>query len=268
MSTDWRKRWTGKWALITGASAGIGWALAEHLASTGANLVLTARRTDRLEALSRDLSAKYRVRADALTLDLELPNAAEKLYQAVAQRGIEIELLINNAGFGAYGYTQEIAPETLAGMIQVNCAAVALLTRAYLPEMSRRRHGDILIVASVAGFQPVPFNSAYAATKAFNLLFAEGLAEEVRGLGIRVCALCPGSTETEFQQVARQPHRTLRAAETAEKVARVGLDGLAKGKSTVISGWRNKLMIEAERLAPRGFVAAQAAKLMSPREGK
>jgi uncharacterized protein len=268
VSTDWQKRWTGKWALITGASAGIGWALAEQLASAGANLVLTARRIDRLEALAKQLTGKHAIRTEVLSIDLERPSAPGELHSAIVQKGIEIELLINNAGFGAFGYTQEIDPKTLAGMIQVNCTAVALLTRAFLPEMIRRRHGDIMIVSSIAAFQPVPFNSAYAATKAFDLLFAEGLAEEVREFGIQVSALCPGSTNTEFQQVAHQPDRAFRSAETAEKVARVGLEGLAKGQSSVISGWRNKLMIEAERLAPRRFIAEQAAKMMSPKTGK
>jgi short-subunit dehydrogenase len=254
--------------LVTGASAGIGWALAEHLASAGVNLVLTARRLDRLESLAKGLTSRHPIRVESIPADLEKDGAAEELHQAVAKKGIEVELLINNAGFGAFGYTQEIDPGTFAGMIQVNCAAVVLLTRAYLPEMVARRHGDIMIVASVAGFQPVPFNSVYAASKAFDLLFAEGLAEEVREFGIQVSALCPGSTDTEFKDVARQPERTFRMAETAEKVARVGLEGLAKGKSSVISGWRNKLMIEAERLAPRGFIAAQAAKVMSPKGGR
>jgi hypothetical protein len=128
--------------------------------------------------------------------------------------------------------------------------------------MIERRHGDVLIVSSVAAFQAVPFNSAYAATKAFDLILAEGIAEEVREFGVNVCALCPGSTDTEFQQVAGQPDRVFRFAETAEKVARVGLEGLAKGKTVVISGTSNLLMVEAERLAPRCFVAKMAARMM------
>jgi hypothetical protein len=124
----------------------------------------------------------------------------------------------------------------------------------------------VLIVASVAGFQAVPFNSAYAATKAFDLLFAEGIAEELRESGVRVCALCPGSTNTEFQQVAEQPDRVFRSSETAEKVARVGLQGLAAGKSCVISGAKNQLMMAGERLAPRRFVARMAARMMRPSE--
>jgi short-subunit dehydrogenase len=129
-----------------------------------------------------------------------------------------------------------------------------------------RRAGDIMIVSSVAAFQALPFNAVYAATKAFDLLFAEGIAEEVEKFGVRVSALCPGSTTTEFQKVAEQPDRIFRVAETAEKVARVGLEGLAAGKSSVISGRRNWWMVQAERLAPRRFVVRSAAKMMAPKE--
>jgi hypothetical protein len=148
----------------------------------------------------------------------------------------------------------------------VNCGAVVHLTRLYLPEMLQRRRGDILIVASTASFQAVPFISTYAATKAFDLLFAEGLAEEVRSYGVRVCALCPGSTETEFQEVAGQSGvvSAMKNRETAEKVARVGLQALAAGKSYVISGARNYLGAQAQRLVPRGLVTRIAGKMFRP----
>jgi uncharacterized protein len=259
-----QKEWAGKWALVTGASAGIGWALAELLAAGGAHLVLTARRTDRLEKLAAELSAKHHVNVEVFTADLTRPAAPGEIHEFTAGKKIEIELLVNNAGFGAFGYTHEIPVEKLLEMIQVNCSAVVHLTQLFLPGMVERRHGDILIVASTAAFQPVPFNSAYAATKAFDLLFAQGIAEEVRSFGVRVCALCPGSTTTEFQEVAHQPDRALRSAETAEKVARVGLDALARGKSYVVSGAMNRLMLESERLAPRSFVVKMAAKMMRP----
>lgn len=264
MSADSNNRWAGKWALVTGASAGIGWALAEQLAAGGAHLVLTARRTDRLEELAAGLSAKHGVKTEVFASDLIRAGAAREIYAFTTGKGIEVELLVNNAGFGAFGYIHEIDELRLLEMIQVNCSAVVHLTRLYISGMIERRHGDVLIVASTAAFQAVPFNSAYAATKAFDLIFAEGIAEEVARFGVRVCALCPGSTTTEFQQVARQPDRVFRVPETAEKVARVGLEGLAKGKSCVISGVRNRLMMEGERLAPRRFVARMAAKMMQP----
>jgi uncharacterized protein len=261
-----RGRWAGKWALVTGASAGIGGALAEQLALGGANLVLTARRIDRLAKLAADLSAKYGIQAETFAADLVQTTAPREIYAFTTAKGIQIELLINNAGFGIFGYIHENDEARLLEMLQVNCSAVVHLTRLYTPAMVERRHGDVMIVASTAAFQAVPFLAAYAATKAFGLIFAEGIAEELRPFGVRVCALCPGSTTTEFQQVAHQPDRAFRVTETAEKVARVGLKGLAQGKSCVISGARNTLMVEAERLAPRRFIAKMAAKMMRPED--
>jgi uncharacterized protein len=267
VSANFMKRWTGKWALITGASAGIGLEMAKLLAAGGANLVLCARRTDRLEKLAADLAPKHGVQVEVIAADLAHRDAPRKIFEFTHAKLIEVELLVNNAGFGAFGYIHDIPAERMLEMIQVNCSAVVELTRLYTPGMVERRHGDVLIVASVAGFQAVPFNSAYAATKAFDLIFAEGIAEELAEFGVRVCALCPGSTNTEFQKVAEQPDRVFRSAETAEKVARVGLEGLAAGKSSVISGVKNQLMMAGERLAPRRFVARMAAQMMKP-EGK
>jgi short-subunit dehydrogenase len=258
------KNWAEKWALITGASAGIGWALAQELAAGGAHLVLTARRADRLQKLAAELASQHKVQVEVFTADLIRPEAPEEIHAFTTKKGVEVELLINNAGFGAFGYAHQIPAEKILEMIQVNCSAVAHLTQIYLPAMVERRHGDILIVASTAAYQPVPFNSAYAATKAFDLLFAEGIAEEVRPFGVRVCALCPGSTSTEFAEVAQQPVRLFRVAETAEKVARVGLAALAKGKSRVVSGAMNRLMMESQRVAPRRLVVKMAAKMMHP----
>jgi short-subunit dehydrogenase len=258
--------WRGKWAIVTGASAGIGWALAEQLAAGGANLVLTARRVDRLQKLAADLSLRHGVKTEVYAADLRNPSTPEGIWEFAERKGIETEVLVNNAGFGAFGYVQEIPVERLLEMVQVNCAAVVHLTRLFIPAMVVRRHGDILIVASTASFQPVPYNSVYAATKAFDLLFAEGIAEEVRKFGVHVCALCPGPTTTEFQQVAHQPDRPMKVNETADKVARVGLEALAAGKSWVISGAMNRFMMESERLVPRGLVARMAAKMMRPAE--
>jgi uncharacterized protein len=258
------QRWYNRWALITGASAGIGVSLAERLAAAGVHLVLSARRTDRLQKLAADLAAKHSIDTEIFSADLTRPDAPAEIHAFTTQKRLEIELLINNAGFGAFGYIHEIAESRLVEMIQVNCAAVVHLTRLYSAGMVQRRHGDILIVASTAAFQAVPFNSAYAATKAFDLIFAEGIAEELRPFGVNVCALCPGPTTTEFQQVAQQPDRAFKIAETADKVARVGLEALAKGKTFVVSGGMNRLMMEAERLVPRPFVAKMAAKMMRP----
>jgi uncharacterized protein len=261
MNSEWR----GKWALITGASAGIGVALAKELAAGGANLVLTARRQDRLEQLANDLSGQHKIKTSIFAADLAEASAPEKIYAFTRAQEISIELLVNNAGFGAYGELPSVEVSRLLDMVQVNCAAVVHLTRLYLPEMVTRRSGDILILASTAAFQAVPYISTYAATKAFDLLFAEGLAEEMKPHGIRVCALCPGSTESEFHVVARQ-EKFMRKAETAEKVARTGLKALAAGKSYVISGLGNYLGVQGERLVPRRMVTRVAAGMFKPRE--
>lgn len=258
------ERWRGKWALVTGASAGIGWAIAEQLAAGGANLVLTARRRDRLEEFAAQFGGNQGARFEIVAADLARPTAPEEIFRFTTGKGIAVDLLVNNAGFGAYGpfYDADLARQL--DMVQVNCSAVVHLTRLYLPQMVERRSGDILIVSSTAAFQGVPYITTYAATKAFDLLFAEALAEEVKRHGVRVCALCPGSTTSEFRQVAGEPDRLQRKQETAEKVARVGLQGLVDGKSSVISGLGNVLSVEAQRLTPRRFVTRIAAKMFEP----
>jgi uncharacterized protein len=257
--------WHGKWALITGASAGIGEALAEELAAGGTNLVLTARRKGRLEALAQRLASSHKIEAQVFPADLSDPAAPEKIFAITRDKGIEVELLVNNAGFGKYGEFHSVPKERLLEMVQVNCSTVVHLTHLFVQGMVARSRGDILILASTASFQAVPYISTYAATKAFDLLFAEGLAEELKPYGIRVCALCPGSTESEFHVVAGQD-KFIHRAETAKKVARTGLRALAAGKSYVISGLGNYLGAHGERLVPRRFVTRTAARMFKPKE--
>ena len=262
--------WAGKWGLVTGASAGIGVALARELAAGGANLVLTARRKDRLEQLAGELSSTHKVRVETFAADLAQTDAPPQIFGYTSEKKISIDLLINNAGFGAYGALATVDMQRLLDMVQVNCGAVVHLTRLYLPPMLKQRRGDVLIVASTASFQAVPYISTYAATKAFDLLFAEGLAEEVKPFGVRVCALCPGSTESEFHEVAGQSGLAAarRNRETAEKVARVGLQALAAGKSYVISGTGNYFGAHSQRLVPRRFVTRIAGKMFRPAAGE
>lgn len=258
------KNWRGRWALVTGASAGIGVALAEQLAAAGANLVLTARRQDRLEQLAPTLQKAHGVLTEVFPADLAQPDAPEKIRAFVDSKGIAIEILINNAGFGQYGELTQVDVRRSLSMVQVNCSAVVHLTRLFLPDMIQRHRGDVLILASTAAFQAVPYISTYAATKAFDLLFAEGLAEEMKPHGIRVCALCPGSTASEFHAVANQGQFTSKHPETAEKVARTGLEALAAGKSYVISGLGNYLGAQSQRLVPRRVVTRIAAGMFRP----
>jgi len=259
--------WKGKWALVTGASAGIGAALAGELAGGGTHLVLTARRKSRLEELAQRLRARHAIQTEIVTADLAQPVAPEELYRFTQQKGIEIELLVNNAGFGQFGEFHRVETTRLLEMVQVNCSAVLHLTRLFLPGMVARGRGDVLIVASTAAFQAVPYISTYAATKGFDLLLAEGLAEEMKPYGIRVCGLCPGTTTSEFHEVAGHPARIKRREESAEKVARTGLAALAAGKSYVISGVGNYLGAQGERLVPRRFVTRIAAKMFRPNAG-
>jgi uncharacterized protein len=256
--------WRGKWALVTGASAGIGSALAEQLAAQGVNLLLTARRADRLARLANDLASRHKVQTEIYVSDLTRPQAPGEIFRFTEQKRLPVELLINNAGFGAYGEFRKQEAQRLLDMVQVNVASVVHLTHLFLPAMVERRSGSILILASTAAFQPVPYLGTYAATKGFDLLFAESLAEEVRQYGVHVCALCPGSTVSEFHEVAGASHMA-GPQEPNEKVARVGLEALAAGKVLVISGTRNLLSMEAQRLVPRRLVTRIVARMFKPR---
>jgi uncharacterized protein len=261
MTAEWRD----KWALVTGASAGIGKALAEELASGGTHLLLTARRGDRLQELAKQLRSKHKVNAEIFEADLAKPSAPEEVFQFTKEKGIAIELLINNAGFGQYGELPSVEPRRLLDMVQVNCSAVLHLTRLFLPEMVARKRGDVLIVSSTAAFQAVPYISTYAATKVFDLFLAEGLAEEMKPYGVRVCALCPGTTTSEFHDVSGHPPHARHRSETAEKVAKTGLRALASGKSHVISGLGNYLGAQSQRLVPRRVVTRIAANMLRPK---
>ena len=256
--------WKGRWALVTGASAGIGVALAEELAAGGTHLLLTARRLERLQEVASSLTQKHGIQTQVFAADLAQREAPRQIYDFTREKNLRIDLLINNAGFGQYGEVSEVEMQRLLDMVEVNCTAVVHLTRLFLPDMVARRSGDILILASTAAFQAVPYISTYAATKAFDLLFAEGLAEEMRPHGIRVCALCPGSTESEFHAVAQQEAFTAKKQEPADGVARTGLQALADGKSYVISGLGNYLGAHSQRLVPRRVVTRVAANMFRP----
>jgi len=257
--------WRGKWALVTGASSGIGWAFAEELAAGGANLVLTARRRPRLVQLRKQLRAVNRIEAEIVTADLSQPSAPGEIFAFARQRGIAVDLLVNNAGLGAYGEFRASDIEAQIGMLQVNCAAVVRLTHLFLPGMVERRSGGILMLASTAAFQGVPYMATYAATKAFDLLFAEALAREVNPHGVRVCALCPGPTKSEFVQVSGIPEeKSAGMEETAADVARNGLRALAAGEHSAISGFANWLGVEVQRIAPRRFATYAAERIFRP----
>lgn len=256
--------WRGKWALVTGASAGIGLEIAGQLAADGANLVLTARRTERLTQLAEKLIERHQVKVEVFPSDLTQPQAPEQIFQFTHDQSLPIEVLINNAGFGATGEFQKIDVRRQLEIVQVNVASVVHLTHLFVQPMVERRSGYIMIVASTAAFQSVPYLCVYGATKGFDLLFAEGISEELREHGVRVSALCPGSTATEFNQVASGRKSTRRQG-SAEKVARDGLVALAAGKPMVISGLANLLAMETQRLVPRRLVTRAVARLYRPK---
>ena len=253
-------------ALVTGASSGIGEAFARALARRGARLVLVARRADRLAALARELGGSDK--ADFVALDLARPDAGAALEAELARRGLEVDLLVNNAGVGLTGRFHELPLDRLLGIVDVNARAVVELTRRFLPGMIERKRGGVINVVSTSAFQPVPFFAVYAASKAFALSFTESLAGELRGTGVVVQALCPGLTESEFHHVAgtdRVPFTrtpTMRAADVAER----SLDALAKGELRVIPGWRDRMVLRAQALVPRGVVRRAAGELFRPRE--
>jgi uncharacterized protein len=257
--------WRGKWALVTGASSGIGSALAEELAAGGAHIVLTARRRPRLLQLRKRLREAHGVQVRVVAADLDQPNAPQEVFAFTKEHGIAVDLLINNAGLGSYGDFCESDRLRQLGIVQVNCSALVHLTHLYLPGMVERRSGDILIVASTGAYQGVPYMATYAASKAFDLLFAEALAEEVKRYGVHVCALCPGPTVSEFQEVAGVPSQmAMGLEETAGKVARIGLRALAAGEHSVISGFTNWLGVEVQRITPRRMVTRAAELLFRP----
>ncbi len=254
----------GEWALVTGASAGIGEAFAHALAREGLSCVLTARRGDRLETLASELEKEHGVATRIVVADLADSAGADAVVDAVSD--LEIAFLVNNAGAGYSGRFDKQETERLRRMVQLNCVAPVVLTSRLLPPMRERGRGAIVVVGSIAGRQPLPLSAIYSATKAFDLLFGESISIELRGLGIDVLVLEPGPTTTEFQEVAGAiPH----PGEPARDVVRVALDAVGRQPS-VISGWFNWARANAAiRLLPRpllAFIARDVVARDTPRE--
>ena len=252
-------------ALVTGASAGIGAELARELARHGHDLVLTARRVEPMQALADELR-RARAEATVIASDLSRPGAALALAEDIAGRSLTIDVLVNNAGFGAAGRFARMDPGRLGDMLQVNIVALTELTRLLLPGMVARRRGRILLVASVAGFQPGPHMAAYFASKAYVLSLGEALASELRGTGVTVTTLCPGATATEFFDVAGAETsimaRRLRRMMPAADVARLAYRALAAGRRVVVTGAMNRVTALVGRFAPRGIVLPVTERLM------
>jgi len=251
--------------LITGASSGIGAAFARKLAARGRNVLLVARSEDKLIALCNELGRLTSIRAQYVALDLQDPDAPVQLLEETKRRELEIDMLINNAGFGSMGDFVKLDLQHELDMIQLNVRALVELTHRFLVPMRARKGGTIINVASTAAFQPVPYMSTYAATKAFVLSFSEALWDENRMHGIHVMALCPGVTETNFFEAAGIDRPPMRTIQTAEEVVETALRALPRKKSVVISGWANWVVVEAERLLPRSAVTKVAGNALRSR---
>lgn len=252
-----------RWVLVTGASSGLGEELAKQLAHRGAHLVLTARSEARLERLAADLKRVNGVQTHVVVADLARPDGSERLLDGIRLRGVTISHLVNNAGFGSAGAFAALDAARESAMVELNVASVVRLTRALLEPMLAARDGGVLNVASTAGLQPVPFMATYAATKAFVVNFTLALAEELRGSGVRMMALCPGPVRTGFQaaagfQQAALPLAVLSAGRTVERA----LAAYERGEHLYTPGLVNGVQSVAARLLPTGLVTRAAARTM------
>ena len=253
--------------LITGASAGLGEGFARAVATQKRNLLLVARREERLKRLADQLSERHGIAVETLAIDLAQPDASERIMAEAAARGLVIDRLINNAGFGARGAFTDIDLAEQRRMIAVNCTALMELCHRVMPGMIELKRGGILNVASTAAFQPGPWMAVYYATKAFVLSFSEGLREEVKGHGVKVAALCPGPTRTEFADVAGMRDSELfeRFAAPSDAVVRDGLAALEANQAVKVSGALNLLMAESIRFTPRTLARRIAGGLQKAR---
>jgi uncharacterized protein len=232
----------GSTALISGASSGIGEEFARQLAARGHGVFLVARREERLRALADDLERLHGIRAEVATADLADASQAEALPARVAERGLDVEVLVNNAGFTTVGDVHE-NPDRQLGMVHVNVEALVALTCAWLPAMVERGRGAVIQVASVASFQPIPVQAVYAATKAFVRSFSEAVSAELKGTGVTMTALCPGPVATEFLEAGGFKNEKPGPSfiwSTGEDVAKAGIDGADKGKRVVVPGAANR----------------------------
>jgi len=251
-------------ALITGASSGIGADLARLFARDGYDLVLVARREEKLRELAKDLG----VTSTVIAADLSKPDAAQQIANALVEKSINIDVLVNNAGLGLAGpfIAKDFAKDL--EMIQVNIVALTQLTKLLLPGMVARKQGRILNLASTASFQPGPLMAIYYATKAYVLSFSEALAEELRGTGVTVTALCPGPTATGFGSVAGMDETrlfTLMKPMSSAEVAKIGYEAMKHGRRVVVTGMMNRLLVQSIRISPRRMVTTIVRKLQESR---
>jgi len=253
-------------ALITGASSGIGAEFARQLAAEKMDLVLVARRADRLAELGGAIEKSAGVRCHVIAKDLSRGEAPAEVFQETERLGLAVDWLVNNAGFGTNGEFASLPLAREIEEIQLNVIALVALSRLYLPGMLGRGRGQIVNLGSVGSFVPTPYMATYSATKAFILSFSEALATELSRKGVRVLALCPGATKTEFQEVAgvseSVPEFTYM---TSAAVVRQAITAAKAGKRTLVPGWMNKVMIGSTRFTPRSVLAQMAGSMFTPK---
>jgi hypothetical protein len=254
-------------ALVTGASSGIGEALARRIARDGRHLVLVARRTDRLETLAGELERQHGVKAHVIARDLVQPGAVAALLDEIGRRGLAVDWLVNNAGFGTVGRIDRLPVERELEEIRLNVEALVELCGRCLPAMVARRSGVVMNVASLGGFAPGPYMATYAATKAFVLSFTEAIAAELRGTGVHVLCVCPGFTRTEFQDRAEVDVTGIPsfAWMSAEQVADQAVRAIGRGP-VLVNGVMNSVMASTIRFVPRGLAARAVAAFLKPKE--
>lgn len=254
-----------RWALITGASSGIGAEFASQLAGRGMHLILAARRTEHMSQLAVDLNTRHGTNCHIVTIDLADEEAARRLFDEIDRLGVQIELLVNNAGVALIGDIETTSPDAVRRMLNLNILTLAELTYRVLPGMLKRGHGAIINLSSQAAFQPVAFMSAYAASKSFVLHFSEALWAEARSRGVTILALCPGVTRTDFFDNAGVPgwlekHASISPA----KVVKTGLRAMEKRRQFVVPGWKNYLMTILVRLATRRTAVNESKRFFRP----
>jgi short-subunit dehydrogenase len=244
-------------ALVTGASSGIGADIARSLAQRGRNLVLTARRAERLDALAKELAGAHGIRAETVACDLQSKAGRGRLTKGVQATGLRVDVLVNNAGFGTAGLFQRLDGEREAALVRLNCEVVVALCGEYVPKMVEHGAGAVLNVASTAAFQPLPTQATYSASKAFVLTFTQALGADLHGTGVTATALCPGPVRTEFVDVAGLEKEASTLPEfvwvSSPEVAEAGVRGLERGKGVVIPGKLNRATSIGGQLTPRSL---------------
>lgn len=255
----------GRWALVTGASSGLGVDFARQLAASGCHLILVARREDRLRAVQEELAGKYGVEVIAIPFDLAPPDAASQLYAEVKKLGKPVDVLVNNAGFGIFGDFVDVPWEREKSMLELDIITVVHLTKLFVQDMLARNFGYILQISSIGAYQPSPTYATYSAAKSFVLNFGEALNYELRNTNVSCTVVSPGVTATEFLAVSGQRpslYQRMMMMESAD-VTRIGIDSMLKRKPSVVPGWLNSITIWSNRLMPRRLSAAVTHRLMT-----